>query len=83
MSRFRDCRYEATCRDYALNRCDGCNEWEWVINKPTQPTVDAVEVVRCKDCKYYWRNNPLETWVCLASPRDDAYCSEGERREEA
>ena len=47
------------------------------------PTVDAVEVVRCKDCKYYWRNNPLETWVCLASPRDDAYCSEGERKEDA
>ena len=105
MSRFRDCLHRATCRDYALNHCDGCNEWEWVFNKPTQPTVDAVPlenyksmeqtvnklakaiadavgVVRCKDCKHYWKNNPTEVAVCLASPRDDAYCSEGERRED-
>ena len=44
------------------------------------PTVDAVEVVRCKDCVHYWKNE-AET-VCLASPRDDAYCSEGERKED-
>ena len=54
-------------------------------------TVDAVPVVRCKDCKHYWRNNPK--WsegesiinsiiVCLASPQDNAFCSEGERRED-
>lgn len=47
------------------------------------PTVDAVEVVRCKDCKHYWKNNPSDDVpVCLASPRDDAFCSEGERRED-
>lgn len=46
------------------------------------PTVDAVEVVRCKDCKHYWKNNPSDDVpVCLASPKDDAFCSEGERRE--
>lgn len=47
------------------------------------PTVDAVEVVRCRDCKYYWKNHPHSTPdvpVCLASPKDDAFCSEGERR---
>lgn len=42
------------------------------------PTADAVKVVRCKDCIHYWKNNPTDTTVCLASPRDDAYCSEGE-----
>ena len=48
------------------------------------PTVDAVEVVRCKDCIHYWKNNPSDDVpVCLASPKDDAYCSEGERREDA
>lgn len=46
------------------------------------PTVDAVEVVRCKDCIHYWKNYPTEVAVCLASPRDDAYCSEGERKED-
>ena len=47
------------------------------------PTVDAVEVVRCKDCKYYWKNSvTTDVPVCLASPKDDAFCSEGERRED-
>ena len=45
---------------------------------------DAPEaVVRCKDCKFYWKNNRDSGGVvCLASPKDDAYCSEGERRED-
>ncbi len=46
---------------------------------------DVVEVVRCKDCKHYWKNwkndePDDECAVCLASPKDDAFCSEGERR---
>ena len=48
-----------------------------------EPTVDAVPVVRCKDCKHYWKNKPSDDIpVCLASPKDDAFCSEGERRED-
>lgn len=48
------------------------------------PTVDAVEVVRCKDCKFYWKNNrDSDGVVCLATPKDDAFCSEGERKEDA
>lgn len=51
------------------------------------PTADVVEVVRCKDCKHYWKNwkndEPDDNCdVCLASPKDDAFCSEGERRED-
>ena len=56
------------------------------------PTVDAVPVVRCKDCKYYQTddvkcpcNIGLEnsvpdaeyTWV----PEPDWFCADGERRE--
>ena len=49
-----------------------------------EPTVDAVEVVRCKDCKFYWKNNrDSDGVVCLATPKDDAFCSEGKRREDA
>lgn len=58
-----------------------------VINKGTSvevedaSDVDAVEVVRCKDCKHYWKNKPSnDVPVCLASPKDDAFCSEGERK---
>lgn len=47
------------------------------------PIVDAEPVVRCKDCVHYWKNKPSEDVpVCLASPKDDAFCSEGERRED-
>ena len=47
------------------------------------PTVDAEPVTRCKDCKHYWKNNPSDDApMCLASPKDDAFCSEGERKED-
>lgn len=47
------------------------------------PTVDAVEVIRCKDCKH----NPEEEWfgcpmVSSHKRGDDDYCSFAERREE-
>lgn len=52
------------------------------------PTVDAVEVVRCKDCKWYERKFPWNrhSYECsyLEAPMDDNdYCSLGERREDA
>lgn len=40
-------------------------------------------LIRCKDCIHYWKNNPSDDVpVCLASPKDDAFCSEGERKED-
>lgn len=39
-----------------------------------QPTVDAVEVVRCKDCKYF----ESCSW---SEHEDDGFCKWGERRE--
>lgn len=43
----------------------------------------VTDVVRCKDCKYYWKNYTDDSIpVCLASPKDDAFCSEGERKDE-
>ena len=42
------------------------------------PTVDAVEVVRCKDCKYF------ETWLCQNEDNyDDWFCADGERKDGA
>lgn len=52
------------------------------------PAVDAVEVVRCKDCMHYgFTNNRIpeeQVWWCyfwddVRSP--DAYCSDGERED--
>lgn len=55
----------------------------------TEPTVDAVEVVRCKECKHYgWEQEPChgKTWrFCrlhkgLVVVNRDTFCSYGERR---
>lgn len=54
---------------------------------PNEATVaDVVEVVRCKDCKYYQDNNggyPHEMckWRENETPDPDDYCSCGERKE--
>ena len=45
------------------------------------PSVDAVEVVRCKDCVYFWDG------VCTAHTDaictdENEFCSWGERRED-
>ena len=54
------------------------------------PTVDAVEVVRCKDCKHYgWEQEPCHGRTqrfCklhkgLVIVDRDTFCSYGERRE--
>ena len=57
-----------------------------------QPTVDAVEVVRCKDCKHYkpqkksahWENraNYCNRVVTIKMQPDD-FCSYGERKDGA
>lgn len=52
------------------------------------PTVDAVEVVRCKDCRYYnaFQGCPVRISGCFMNgkllPRLNDFCSYGERREE-
>lgn len=47
-----------------------------------QPAVDAVEVVRCKDCK--WRNTDGCPYMNFdAADREDSdFCSDGERRKD-
>lgn len=51
---------------------------EFVIDE--MPTIDAVQVVRCKDCKHFEGKNTYCANDILATPYD--YCSRGERREE-
>ena len=42
------------------------------------PTVDAVEVVRCKDCKHRYE----DSW-CEYVDDDNFYCARGERKDGA
>ena len=46
------------------------------------PTVDAVEVVRCKDCRYYdaENHNCLDELGYARVWEEDDYCSFAERR---
>lgn len=50
--------------------------WDWIKK---MPTVDAVEVVRCKDCRYF------KSSVCplanIEEPQLNDYCSYGEKKE--
>lgn len=51
------------------------------------PTADVVEVVRCKDCKYYQDNNDGYPhgecrWQTDETPNADDFCSYGERKDE-
>lgn len=50
------------------------------------PTVDAVEVVRCRDCRYYAadKDRPPRGF-CMPlhiNSVDDWYCADGERKDD-
>ena len=45
-------------------------------------TVDAVPVVRCKDCKYR-DGTPGQPNILCAQMHEDDFCSYGERKEES
>lgn len=45
-----------------------------------QPTIDAVPVVRCGECKYREKNHYCVKWGQPYLCKDDCFCSYGERR---
>ena len=75
-------------RDEASTRISEC----YVIDRMVDdmPTVDAVPVVRCKDCKWYKTNyswDGKEHRVCVIEAYEpvrkaDDFCSRAERKEE-
>ena len=53
-----------------------------------QPTVDAVEVVRCKDCEYWVETDVPIFHLCargmtITTLNADDYCSRGKKKEDA
>ena len=54
----------------------------------TAPTIDAVPVVRCRECKYRFKNNGHDKSGCPIIDAniwmdDDDFCSHGERKDGA
>ena len=53
------------------------------------PTVDAVPVVRCKDCKYFVQGEPYDPCECMkwkvkfgvAYTEPNGYCHKAERKD--
>ena len=41
------------------------------------PTIDAVEVVRCRDCKHRYS----DSWCEYVDDDDNFYCARGERKD--
>ena len=57
-------------------------EWERAISE--QPTVDAVQVVRCKDCQWFDANVDYYDSYCDKngiSVEEDFFCADGERKD--
>lgn len=57
---------------------------EMPLNHPDVPTVDAVEVVRCKDCRYYEseNHNCVDEMGYARIWEESDFCSFGERRKD-
>ncbi len=52
-------------------------DWAFREDIDKQPTVDAVEVVRCRDCQHYMTIHCTCDGCCIS---DDWYCADGERK---
>ena len=68
--------------------CEGrVNNDNVVICAQCAPTVDAVKVVRCKDCKYYRESKPFSVLItectysdCSIWTEPNGYCHRAKKR---
>lgn len=58
--------------------------WQFMQDVENAPTIDAVPVVRCKNCKFYGTPKNFKKPYCMRGAyvkvNADDYCSKGERR---
>lgn len=66
------------CRDCELEVRD-CESMMDLIMK--MPTIDAVPVIRCKDCNHY-DDGLCRRWIYAHVTNEDSFCSGAERKEE-
>ena len=73
-----------SCIDCSFFMNDEYCKFETMLSEA--PTVDAVPVVRCQDCKYHENTNVTGFEHCCLigkTVRHDDFCSYGERKEGA
>ena len=63
------------CIDCSFFMDDEYCKFETMLSEA--PTVDAVPVVRCKDCKHRFQ----DSWCEYVDDDDNFYCARGERKE--
>lgn len=72
--------------DALIADCNLFNSWDGQIVKAwvdDQPTVDAVEVIRCKDCVWNREKEWVDCYMSGMHGRNvNNFCSRGERKEE-
>ena len=62
-------------------KCDAPHWCVWMSEIDDAPTVDAVPVVRCKDCKHCQYDEMFgDRWCNGSRVHADCFCSDGERR---
>ena len=72
--------------DALMEKYHKTSVWDSWVEINSAPTVDAVPVVRCKDCIWYAEKETGEGWCSevMARPMPhNGFCSYGERKEEA
>ena len=92
MPRYIDANDLISVLDILCDKGGDIRYWEqlkWIV--ADCPTADVVEVVRCKDCKYFLNSNEkcslidtrLQFYATDKSWASDCFCAWGERRDDA
>ena len=77
----KDCNHEPVCGSPHTEHTLGCDYWQ-------KETVDAVEVVRCRECKWFKPyQKPVEDFdgrcvVHMCETDEPEFCSIGRRRDD-
>lgn len=71
--------------EITMPRGDGYSDFVFAGHIHQAPTIDAVPVIRCKDCRFYRFHDGVfgKGWMCFennAARKEDDYCSRGERK---
>ena len=83
---------KATCEwcnaKFGEDACEPC-DCSLIVAIDDIPAADVVEVVRCKDCRFFTPSTYSDDWCSakspgvskgMCTPSGDSYCSDAERR---